>query len=86
MQGKPLKDNVRLKIHGSGFTAMENVDTKQDQIEKATVLEVGDECSLVKEGDVVLFKDYNLDTILVDDEVYTIVPESDIKYIFNARP
>ena len=56
-QGKPLKDNVRLEIHKSGFTAMENVDEKQDQIEKATVLEIGDDVSIVKIGDVVLFKD-----------------------------
>ena len=85
MKGKPLKDNVRIEIVKSGFTAMEQVDERENKTEKAVVLEIGDDVTLVKVGDTILFKDYNLDEILIDNEKYSIIPEEDIKYVFT-RP
>ena len=83
MQGKPLTNNVRIEIHKSAFTAMEQVDKKESETEKATVLEIGDGVSKVNAGDVILFKDYNCDTIKVDEEEFTIIPEEDIRYVFT---
>ena len=83
MQGKPLKDNVRIEIVKSSFTAMEMADERENKTEKAKVLEIGDDVTLVKEGDIVLFKDFNCDTIKVDDEEFTIIPEEDIKYVLT---
>lgn len=82
--GKPLTNNVRIEIHNSSYTAVDHVDEREAKIEKATVLEVGPEVTLVKSGDSILFKDYNLDTIEVDGETYHVIPEEDIKYLFNG--
>lgn len=83
MQGKPLNTNVRLEIDKSGFTAMEELEGQESKMERATVLEVGEEVTKVKEGDKVLFKDYNLDIIKVEGETFAICPEEDIKYVFR---
>jgi co-chaperonin GroES (HSP10) len=83
-QGKPLTNNIRIKIVNSVFTAMEQVDEKEARTEKATVLEVGDEVTLVKPGDQILFKAYNIDEIEVDGEHYVVIPEEDIKYLWST--
>lgn len=82
MQGYPLGKNVRIEIHKSGFTAMEQVQKTEDQIEQATVLEIGSECDKIEVGQKILFKAYNIDTIEINGEIYTLIPEEDIKYIF----
>lgn len=82
-KGIPIGSSVRIQIHSSGFTAMESIDKKEDQIEKATVLEVDKSVKLVKKGDVILFKAYNLDTIEVDGERFDLIPIEDIKYVWR---
>lgn len=78
---KPLKKNVLIDIHKSEFTAMQQVDEKEAQLEKATVLEVGDEVETIKKNDIIVFKAYNLDTIELDGKKYNLIPEEDIKGI-----
>lgn len=84
MKGKPILTNVRIEIVKSGFTAMDMVDEKENKTEKAVVLEIGDDVTLVKVGDTILFKDYNLDELLIDNEKYSIIPQEDIKYVWNT--
>lgn len=86
MKGRPISTNVRLQVETSGFTAMTELKGQESTIERATVLEIGDEVTLVKVGDRVLFKDYNVDEITVDDETFVICPESDIRYVFDSCP
>ena len=81
-KGKPTGTNIRIEITNSGYTAMEQVDEKENRTEKAKVLEIGDEVTKVNEGDTILFKAYNIDEIEVDSEKYIIIPEEDIKYIW----
>ena len=77
----PLKDNVRIEIVRSGFTAMKQVDEKEERTEEAVVLEVGPEVTEVKPNDKILFKAYNIDEIEFGGEKYIVIPESDIKYL-----
>lgn len=82
MIGKPLKNNIRIEIVKSNFSAIEQVDEKESRTEKAIVLEIGDEVTEVEVGDTILFKAYNIDEIEIDDQKYIIIPEIDIKYVF----
>jgi co-chaperonin GroES (HSP10) len=84
MKGKPTGQNIRIEIINSGFTALEAVDEKENRTEKATVLEIGDEVTLVKKGDTILFKAYNIDELEIDGEKYIIIPEDDLKYVWNT--
>lgn len=76
----PLRDNIRIEIIGSGFTAVEQVNEEDERTEKAKVLEIGDEVNDIEVGDTILFKAYNIDEIEVDGEKYIIIPEEDVKY------
>ena len=78
MKLSPLFKNCLIEIHKSSFTAMSSVDEK-DQIEKATIISVGDEVTAVKEGDVIIFKDFELDVIDLDGKKYYIINEDAIK-------
>ncbi len=78
---KPLKDNVLIEVHKDGFTAMQQVDEKSALIEKATVLDVGREVTLVKKGDIIYFKDYETDTIMDGLEKFVLISEESIKAI-----
>ncbi len=77
----PLKDNVRIEIVKSNFTAMEQVDEKEERTEEAVVLEVGVDVVDVQPGDKILFKAYNIDEIEYGGEKYIVIPEADIKYL-----
>ena len=77
----PLSTNVLIDIHKSGFTAMQQVDERDAQLEKATVLGVGNMVDLVKKGDIIVFKAYNLDTLEIDGTKYNLIPQEDIKGI-----
>jgi len=81
MIGKPTGQNIRIEIINSGFNSMEMVDEKENRTEKATVLEIGDEVTKVNVGDTILFKAYEVDEILLDEEKFVIIDESSIKYI-----
>ena len=83
MKGKPIGQNIRIEIINSGFNSMEMVDEKENRTEKATVLEIGDEVTKVNVGDTILFKAYEVDEILLDDEKYIIITEESIKYIWS---
>lgn len=78
---KPLGANILIDIHKSAFTAMDQVDERETQLEKATVLEIGDEVEIVKKDDVIVFKSYNLDTIELDGQKYHLLPAEDVKGI-----
>lgn len=78
---KPLFRNILIDIHTIDQTVMAMVDDNESTIEKATVLEVGDMVELVKKGDVIAFKKYNLDIIEIDNKKYYLIPEDDVKGI-----
>lgn len=80
---KPLFKNVLINIHKSSFTGMEQVDEREENLEQATVLAIGNEVQCVEMGDVIAFKNYNLDTIELDGIKYTLLPEEDIKLILK---
>jgi co-chaperonin GroES (HSP10) len=76
---KPLQKNVLIKVHEIEQSAMLMVDKEDSQIEKATVLDIGDEVSLVKLGDVIYFKQYDIDKILDNNETFVLINEESIK-------
>lgn len=78
---KPLGVNILIDIHKSAFSAMEQVDEQEAQLEKATVISIGDEVENVKPFDVIVFKSYNLDTIELDGQKYHLLPAEDVKGI-----
>jgi len=82
-KGKPLGSNIRIEIINSGFTAMQQVDERENRTEKATVLEVAKDVKTIKKGDTILFKAYNIDEIEVDGEKYVLIPEEDAKYVWS---
>lgn len=79
---KPLGTRVVLKVHRITETAMMMVDPKDAELEKATVISVGEECTLVKENDIIFFKDYDTSKILEDNESLVIIKEEDILCIY----
>jgi len=82
-KGKPTGTNIRIEIINSGFNSMEMVDEKENRTEKATVLEIGEEVTKVNVGDTILFKAYEVDEILLDNEKFVIITEESIKYIWS---
>ncbi len=80
---KPLIDNILIEVHKSAYTAMEQVDEKEDRIEKATVLDIGPEVTLVKKGDVVYFKDYETDEIVDGKDKFVLIKEEAIKALYH---
>jgi len=79
---KPILKNILIQPHTDGFTAVQQVDEKSALIEKATVLAVGDEVTLVKEGDIIYFKDYETDTLLENNQKYVLINEEAIKALY----
>jgi len=82
---KPLKNNVLIDIHRIVETALQMVDDEEAKVEKATVLDIGDEVTLVSKGDIIYFKKYNLDSIIDGEETYYLIPDEDIKAVY-IRP
>lgn len=77
----PLTKNVLIDIHKIKETAMQMIDENESKTEQATVLSVGNDVDLVKVGDIIIFKNYNLDTIEIEGEKFNLIPEEDIKAI-----
>lgn len=78
---KPLTVNVLISVHTDGYTAMQQVDEKSALIEKATVIDIGEDVTIVKKGDIIYFKDYETDTIVDGEEKYVLINEDSIKAI-----
>jgi len=78
---KPLRNNILIDLHKIADSAISMVDESEAQIEKATVLDIGDEVTLVKKGDIILYKKYNLDQFEIDGITYYMIPEDDVKAI-----
>jgi chaperonin GroES len=78
---KPLFKNILIDIHTIDQSILAMVDDNEATIEKATVLDIGDMVELVKIGDTIVFKKYNLDTIEIDGKKYHLIPEDDVKGI-----
>lgn len=80
---QPLFDRVLIEIEKEktvtnfGIILNENSDKK---LEKAIVLEVGEDVVKLKKGDTILFKAYSADTIKLDplkDEELSFIKEED---------
>lgn len=78
---KPLTKYCLIDIHKIPENAMLMVDENEAKLEKATVIDVGDEVTEVKKDDIIIFKNYNLDTVDIDGTKYNLIPEEDIKGI-----
>lgn len=78
---KPLGNNVLIDIQKIDQSALVMIDEKEAQMELATVLDIGEDVQAVKKGDLIVFKNYNLDTILLDNKEYYLIPCDDIKGI-----
>jgi chaperonin GroES len=78
---KPLFDKVLIEVEkvenvtSSGIIL--SVETEK-KLEKATVKAVGEDVTKLKKGDIIIFKDYNYDTIEIDDEEYSFIKEEDV--------
>lgn len=81
MKITPTKNNILIEIHEMLETAMLMVDERESKIEKATVLDVGNEIELVKVGDIIIFKNYELDTIEIEGQKYNFITDDAIKGI-----
>lgn len=81
MKIKPLFENVLVKIEKapektkSGLILSPKEDNK---LEEAIVLSVSDQVEQIREGDTVIFKSYNLDTVDIRGETCNFIKESDI--------
>ena len=75
---KPLGENVLLKVHRMQETALLLVDERDAETEKATVIDVGDECTKLKKDDIVYFKDYDTSKVLEGNESLTIIKEENV--------
>lgn len=78
---KPLGTNCLIEIEKMDESALKMVDENEAKTEIATIVEPGEEVTKVKKGDKIVFKSYNLDTILIDNQEITLIPEDDIKAI-----
>lgn len=77
----PLFDKVLIEIESakdevssSGLILIKKEDEK---LEKATVIEVGEDCVKLKKGDIILFKSYSIDTIKLKDKEYSFIKEEE---------
>lgn len=77
----PLRDNILIEIHKIAENAMLMVDENESKIEKATVLDIGSEVELVRPGDEIIFKNYELDTIEIEGQKYNFISEESVKAI-----
>lgn len=80
----PLKDNLVIEIHKIAETAMLMVDSKEGEMEKATVIACGNDVVDIKVGDVIYFKNYETDTILDGDEKFVIIKEESVKALCHT--
>lgn len=81
MKIKPLFTNVAIEIEKApdktkfGLILTSEQDKK---LEQATVTALGDEVTVVKKGDKILFKGYSADTIVLDDKEVSFIKEEEI--------
>ncbi len=81
MKFKPLMDRVLAKLEESEEKTVSGIiipDTAKEKPQKATVVEIGDDVELVKQGDTVLFEKYSGSELKIDDETYIILKEDEI--------
>lgn len=80
MKIKPLEDNLLIKrskpVEKSANGVM--LVTKESEVEKGIVIAVSSTIKGVKKGDCVLFKNYSLDTISLDDEELNFIKKENI--------
>ncbi len=76
----PLQDYVLLEeckeVVDSGFIIPDSADVEAPV--KAKIVAQGDDCKLLKSGDIVLFKRYGFDEITIDKIKYLIGKEENI--------
>lgn len=80
---KPLKDNIIIKVHKIPETAIIMADDRESEMEKATVVAIGEEVQNVKEGDVIYFKNYETDSIVDGKNKYVIIKEESVKALYH---
>lgn len=76
---KPLGENVLITAFRIDESAMIMVDDSLAEIEKGTVIEIGDDVTLVKKGDIIYFKKYSTEPIEEGKDKYYLIEEKDIK-------
>ncbi len=77
---KPLFDKVLIEIEVSKTEEKTSsgiflAKKEAEELEKATVIAVGEECITLKKGDTILFKSYSIDTIEIDKKKYSFIEE-----------
>lgn len=86
MRLRPTKNNILIEIHKRPSTTIALVDENESKIEQATVLAIGEEVTVVNEGDQIVFKSYEVDEIVIDTNKYTFITEEAIKGICTNIP
>ena len=80
MKIKPLEDNILIKrskpVEKSANGVM--LVTKDNEVEKGIVISVSSTIKDIKKGNCVLFKNYSLDTINIDDEELNFIKKENI--------
>jgi co-chaperonin GroES (HSP10) len=84
MNIKPVKNNILIELHEIPQTAVRMINDKDTNIERATVLDVGDEVAQVVPGNVIVFKNYEMDTIELEGKKYHFITEDAIKAICTS--
>lgn len=76
---QPLKDYILIKVHKSSYTAILQVDEREAQMEKATVLAIGEDVQGINVDDIIYFKDYDTDVIIDGDDKFVLIKEESIR-------
>ena len=80
----PLKDWVLIKPQDAKTKSEQGIILKGEEDKKtevAKVLKLGHhigEDSLIKEGDMIIFKSYNVEEVVIDEEVYHFIENESI--------
>lgn len=78
---KPLSDRILIEVEKKAEVTSSGIympETDDEKLERAIVVEVGDEVTNVKKGDAILFKGYSADTIDLEGEEVCFIKEEDV--------
>lgn len=71
-----IEVNKEEIVSASGIIIPDTLEAKK--LEQATVIAAGADCTVVKAGDTILFKEYSADTIEKGGKEYNFIEETDV--------
>lgn len=84
----PLFDKVLIEIEKEKDVTTTGIyipTNEERKLEKAVVIEIGEDVTKLKPGDNILFKSYSADTITIDEKDHSFVKEEDVLAIWDTN-